>query len=247
MDVAHCDVKMDNLLLRTSPDATGFCSDDIVLSDFGYSKMKRNQEFVQDELPGTREFMAPELLTLRLEKRELTQQLLDAAAAKNEELARVKAAYDNGPQDSVASAEAWEEVKELAPSVWCEFEQSQRVEKTACAMLSWHPCDIYSASIVIWKLFHANDTPFPEIAHFPEPMREKKTHTLLTGESAEDSEENTNVWRPDLLEKVNAALRMLWQRVLAEGLLVRAWQTNPNSRPGAAELHRMVKKVLSGP
>ena len=238
VDVAHRDIKADNLLLRHNPTSPSFGVASVVITDFGYSYCKDiNGERASWDLPGTLPYIAPEILRARVARKKGTSKVLTdmlklvaslpQSEGNVEMIARLTEmqklhglAKDN--RRRLADIEVLQGAQEAVGAHYQEEalgEYHGQIEA-----LSWKKLDIYSAGILIWQFFHKMNHPFPDCVH-------NKTDQQWVTKLHKDK------LRPeDRLEDVPSCLRNLYALVVASDAMPMAWTGEPLQRPTAEEL-----------
>ena len=128
----------------------------------------------------------------------------------------------------------------IAPEVYAarEAAKADEVGAVPCGLdrQGWQQADVYSATMMVWGLCHANITPFfPRVDNSSQAshIKEKKLEKLIVrGE------------RPRLDQEVDPGLQPLWDKLaLPDSPLARAWSHDPKERPTAAELQQGILEL----
>jgi len=75
--IFHRDLKLENILLSRLPTVGGFGKEDVKIADLGYALCPENRHENTSDMPSTFPYTPPELVELRAERFNLTQQLLN--------------------------------------------------------------------------------------------------------------------------------------------------------------------------
>ena len=130
LQIAHRDVKLDNLLLtKSARPGSGLCADDVLLTDLGYSLARGINDGAAtvsaadgadggavSDLPTTLPYTAPEVLERRRERRQAYARLLADEAGHAEQCSLQR----------VAASPEWTELHEQLRRISKEHEQLQR-------------------------------------------------------------------------------------------------------------------------
>lgn len=229
------------------PDHSNFDVDSVKISDLGYSldlghgDRPRINEGAEAELPGTAQYMAPELLQARADRKKRLLKLINLAIdlAKREgrnadfkKLNSLKSNYDNKKLNDadtqvkleelvgrqVLSSDAFKSSSDEANTV---YQKSLSIVKQSPQKL-----DIFSCGITCWRLFNPDQRePYTDLRlNAPDSMR--LTH-LKSGKRPQTRRE------PEVHPK-------LFKKLVDADFFDDAWQMAPQERPTAEALIRLL-------
>ena len=209
--------------------------DSVVITDFGYSYSPGvNGTSGQHDLPGTLPYMAPEILGARIARKSCTKHFLEELISKEhtpkdrlKDLQK-RHALSKDTHRRLTDTEALEAMEHLCPAEFKAIEADEmRAFRKLQSQINWQKLDIYSAAIVLWKVFHNLEHPFPGLVHV---TTDRGWHTALV---TSNERPTVSIDGPDN-GGVPKCLCTAFESVI-EGMTF-AWASQPGERPTARQL-----------
>jgi len=252
----HRDIKPENLLLRRSPFDEHFSSADILIADLGYASMRDvNEHESAHDLPGTQPYIAPDVLKLRLDRRDRVKGVLaKAAAAFRQDVQLEVAARDanilvrDHEKHVVRDLEALDlalklgggEIAEARGEIAKLVAEARTRTASDQLLLDWQKNDVYSAAICMCVLFNFTQHPFPDL-RLGGANEDRDLYRHLTSGPGGGN-------RPALYGAAakQAVPEQLWLTIVQSELkwLEASWDNDPAKRPTAKGLCAHVRQAL---